>query len=303
MSYRELAEQLGSSAPAVHKRMQALVSSGTIFTGASISTRYLNTIVVTVFGRIETERKMEEVISDLRKNDTVCFCMACSSNMMYVSGLLRRPTDMDAFRRFVCETCQMKDSTMAIEFQGEPGEAAATSTGSFDLKLSPLDLRIIRSLHHDARKSYGKVAAEVGASARTVRKHLERMVKEGSVELWACMNHTPNQDFTEVLHVFTKEGVDRFALGVDIMRRFPHQAFLCRNFCNIPDLIFVSSAHSTMSEMNDMLKEMSTDDRIRCMVPNIMTNIWLPTRPLWRDEMLPKLGGRMANEASSMPQP
>lgn len=50
-------------------------------------------------------------------------------------------------------------------------------------KLSPLDMRIISSLHLDVRKPYGEVAKEVGGSAKTVRLHPERMRDEGTVEL------------------------------------------------------------------------------------------------------------------------
>lgn len=52
-----------------------------------------------------------------------------------------------------------------------------------DRSLTSLDWRIIRGLRGDALKSFGDVGKELGISARTVRRHFDRMVKEGSFDI------------------------------------------------------------------------------------------------------------------------
>lgn len=49
------------------------------------------------------------------------------------------------------------------------------------MSLDRTDLRIIRSLNKDARKSYTDIAGEVGVSDTTVRKRMQRMLDEGII--------------------------------------------------------------------------------------------------------------------------
>jgi DNA-binding Lrp family transcriptional regulator len=46
--------------------------------------------------------------------------------------------------------------------------------------LTNLDWRIVQALRGDALKAHREVAAQVGVSARTVKRHFDRMAKEGS---------------------------------------------------------------------------------------------------------------------------
>ena len=48
-------------------------------------------------------------------------------------------------------------------------------------QLSVLDWRIIKSLRYRARRPLAEVAAEIGVSTKTVRRHFERMAREGSL--------------------------------------------------------------------------------------------------------------------------
>ncbi len=50
------------------------------------------------------------------------------------------------------------------------------------MSLDRTDLRIIRSLNKDARKSYTEIADEVGVSDTTVRKRVNRMLDEGIIK-------------------------------------------------------------------------------------------------------------------------
>jgi DNA-binding Lrp family transcriptional regulator len=290
ISYRDLASKLGVSTPVEYKRMQQKCGSGALFTFSVISTSYLNATMVTVFGNTGTKRPIEDIIDDLRKNDCVCYATFCSANMILVTGLLRHTADMEHFLKFVSETCQMGEPTLAIESLGRVGDPLPFRQVSSEVKLSDLDLRIISSLHLDGRKSYGKISEEVGASTRTVQKHLERMIEEGSIEIWVLGDPAAIRYVTTAVHVHTKKGVNGNALGMEIIRRYPNEVYAFRRYCNLPNLISMSACHETMSGLNKLLDELAVDDRICNVVPNVVVRGAL--FDTWREKMLPKLRER-----------
>lgn len=284
MSYRELASRLGTSTPAIHKRVQALTAAGVLRTTTVISTNYVNATVIGVFGHIGTKLPVEEVIQKLRQNDSFSGAQLCSSNVLFVIGFLRRSTDMESFRNFVQDTCQMKESVLAIDYLNEFDKVLPSPSISSEVKLSTLDMRIIDSIHYDGRKSYGQISTEIGVSARTVRKHLERMIEEGSIEIWTIVDPSANQDFFSNMTLVTKDGVDRTALGIDLMRLFPDQVILFRTFCNLPNIINLGTIHPTMSNLYDMMNRLSEVDGLVCAVPHVILKWWWAET--WRDKMV-----------------
>lgn len=55
-------------------------------------------------------------------------------------------------------------------------------------KITPVDVGIIRSLHGDARKSFVRIAEELGVPESTVRHRLNRLVRHGVLEFAAVTN-------------------------------------------------------------------------------------------------------------------
>ncbi len=285
MPLRELAERMGISLQAVHKRMQALLEAGILVgTGAAIPGNYLNATSVFIFGRMEGEKPLHQVVAELAKNDSVGYVMLCSGNVMYVSGLLRRSVEMDQFREFVRKTCSMKDATMAIDSLGRVGEVRPAEPLAPEIRLSPLDLRIVASLKDDARKPYAQVGEEIGATARTVRLRLDRMIEEGSVELILKVNPTYARTINSVVHVFTREGVDRNIMGIELMKRFPASVLFFRSYCNIPDMISVATNHRMMSSLFETLDILYEDKRVTKVIPNIVITAW--EFDTWREKIL-----------------
>jgi DNA-binding Lrp family transcriptional regulator len=90
MSYRDLAERLGTSTQAIHKRIQALTSAGVIRTSTVISTSYVNATVIGVSGRVEAREPIRVTIKKQMKNDCFGGAVLCSSNHIFVTGILRR---------------------------------------------------------------------------------------------------------------------------------------------------------------------------------------------------------------------
>jgi DNA-binding Lrp family transcriptional regulator len=208
ISYRDLASKLGVSTPVLFNRLQQKFRSGSVSTFTTVSTNYLNATLVTVFGNIGTNKSIDCIINDLRQNGCVCYVAFCSANMVLVTGILHRTTDMEPFLKSVSEICQIAKPTLAIESLGRVGESVPFQSVPLDAKLSALDLKIISSLHHDCRKSCAKVANEVGASAKTIKKHIDRLIKEGLIEMWVLGDPAVLRYITTATHVHIQDGVD-----------------------------------------------------------------------------------------------
>jgi DNA-binding Lrp family transcriptional regulator len=193
-------------------------------------------------------------------------------------------TDMVPFQEFVTEVCQIRDPLVAIDYLNEFDNLVPSPPASPEAKLSSLDMRIINSFHYDARRSYGEVATEVGASARTVRKHMERMMEERSIEIWTIVNPAANPDFFTSIQVHLRPGVDKNALGIDLMRRFPDKMGIYRTYCNVPDMVLLGTSHTTMADLNETVNELTKDDRVVSAVPHIVT-LWCWAES-WRDQMI-----------------
>ena len=55
-------------------------------------------------------------------------------------------------------------------------------------RLAPIDVRIIRALHANARSSMSKIASRLGMPESTVRHRLNRLVRLGVIEFAAIVN-------------------------------------------------------------------------------------------------------------------
>ena len=47
--------------------------------------------------------------------------------------------------------------------------------------MDPVDLRIIASVDRDARKSFGRIASELGISSRLVQRRVAKMIRSGFI--------------------------------------------------------------------------------------------------------------------------
>jgi DNA-binding Lrp family transcriptional regulator len=287
ISYRDLASKLGLSTPQLFNRLQEKFRSGSLYTFTTISTNYLNATLVTVFGIAEMKRPMQCVIDDLRNNGCVCFTGFCSGNMVIITGLLHHPSDMEPFLRSISKICQIKKPTLAIDSLGRIGDSVPFQSVSTSSKLNALDLRIISALHNNVRKSNIQVAKEVGSSVKTVKKHIDRMIQEGLIETWVLGDPAVIRYISAATHVFMVEGVDGDVLGREIIRRFPDQVYAYRRYCNLPQLISLSSSHETASKLDQMLDELKKDGKILDVVPNVFIKVMV--FDTWRERMLPKL--------------
>jgi DNA-binding Lrp family transcriptional regulator len=285
---RELAEKLGLSRQAVHHRIQVLMRNGVIQgTTAGISSSYLDAVPMTVFGR-SNMTLTEEVFDILGESEFTRRAAVAGGNFLYVVGELREISELDGYVEFVKRVAKMSDPTVGIYCPDEElmpnyfvdggGKRKKSSR-----KLSPLDLRIIASLKGDARKPIADVAKAVGASSKTVKRHLDDMISEGLLDLHALMDSPSGGDMLFALHVNLKDGYNKVEVGRRLLSRYRPLDSYIRTFSNLPGLLIAVIWSDTVPEMRRVFKETCDEEGVL----SVMLNFCYLERiyGTWRDKL------------------
>jgi len=287
--FRELAEDLGISRQAVHHRMQVLMETGVIKNvSAGISISYLNAVPVTVFGASRTP-SVEKLLDGLGENEMSRRVVVAGGNYAYVVGFLRGISDLGGYVDFVRRAAEMPDPTVGIYSLDDGLTPYYSVDGSGARRqnhrtLSPLDLKIIALLRDDARRPIGEIAHLLSVSPKTVRRHLETMISEGSLEFWMPADLSLAGDMLLLMHVTLKDGADRREMGMRLLSEFPFQDAYVRTFTNLPKLLIWVFWSDKMAEVRNALSKVGSDGD----VASVMLNFAHAERvyTTWREKLV-----------------
>lgn len=284
-TYRELADHLGMSVQAVHRRIQLLQESKILmgFT-ATISIPYLEAIPITIYGRASGRTK-KEIVGALEKNESISGVLFGSGGVLVISALLRKVTELDRLIDSVRSTTGVVQPWMGIEMIKPSGTRPSTIIAE---PLTPLDLRIVSSLARDARKASTDVAKELGITAATVNRHLERMQEIGALEFVTMLHPGFSGDVVAVFQVDLTDGADRGDVIGRLRAKLGATAEYYRTFVNVPDRISFVSWNKTLRELELTLDQVVQEEGVRQAVPDIIFTGWY--HPTWRDRMVMGLG-------------
>ena len=281
LPYRDLADKLGLSVNAVHKRIQALIESGIIraFT-AKISLSALKTFGVLVFGRSQTQ-SIDEVCEKLGNHDSTFWVGVGGGNHLYIGAYLQDVSELESYVDYVKKEAQMLGPTVGII----PPETDLRSLGTFrDTALYPLDYRIICALHRDSRRSISEVAEELGISAKTARRRVSRMIREGLIELSIKWYPDASNDIMTVFQLRLKSSADRSKVGSMLVKKYAPNVLFFWLFSNLPNHMVCVVWTNTMKELKDIRESFEREESFESIVPNILyTGRIFDT---WRDKLL-----------------
>lgn len=288
MHFRELADKTGISVQAVHRRIQSLMKTGVIRgLTAGVSIRYLKAIPVMVFGRSRT-MSMNDTVRKLGENPLSSSVLVAGGNNLYVVGLLRNISELDNYTDFVKRVGEMPEPTVGI-YSLDAGLAPdfidrGQRNEEHYEELTPLDVRIIASLKEDARKQIAEIAEETGVSAKTVKRRLEDMIAQGSVDLIVPMDPTSCGDIASIVHVVLKDGADKKAVGRRLISKFSPQLWYLRSFSNLPSFLLCIMCTDKMNELRGLLQRIEKDEDVKSVVPNV----WYADHifETWRDALV-----------------
>ena len=273
MPAQEIARRLGISRQAVHHRMRVLAEQG-VYRGttAAVSIEYLDAVPVVVFAPSDAP-SMEEILARLGENDLTRRVIVASGNFVYAVGWLRDLSQLEGYAEFVRRATVMREPTVGIYSMDSRLMPEYTVDGigkrrGIRRPLSPLDLRIVAALADDARRPLADVAAELKVSSKTVRRHLDTMVAEGLVELWARIDEPSGGDGLFVVHVTLRNGADKIRLAFRLVSKYPFRDEYVRAFSNLPDLLAWVFWSSQPVAVREALADLAKDEDVVRVVPH-----------------------------------
>lgn len=292
---RELAKSLGISRQTVQERLRILRNKG-IFNGmnVAVSEYYLDAVYVNVFGK-SNSASIDEVLNRLGESDRTHGVIVAGGNYLYVRGLLRNISELDEYVQFAKRVAEIPEPSVGIiRFDAGIMPEYVDGVGRRERysELTSLDFKIIASLQHDVRKPSSKIAHEVGASVKTVERHLNRMFSEGSIDVYVPWDTPPGEDMYTLIHVDLKEGVDNVKVGRRIFSRYPHMTLYVRSFGNLPDFLICTFCSDKMTEIRKVLRLIAEDEDVRSVTPNLLYGERLYST--WRDK-LPEVQASLAS--------
>lgn len=288
-SLQKLALKLGISRQSVHHRLQALKEAGVVRgVTAGISFAYLDAIPVAVFGRSRVVLT-DGVLDRLGENELTRRVVITGGNYAYAVGELRNLAELDGYVEFVRRTMDMHETNIGLFCLDDALSPEYFVDGVMTRReryaeLSALDYKIIDSLKDDARRPMADIAELVGASPKTVRRRLEQMVSDGSIELQVLMDNPSGGPLLTIVHVNLKDDVDRVAVSRRLIQACPFRDAYVRAFSNIPGLVMLIFWCDDMKGVCSTLKRIADDEDVLSAVPNFAYRERIYT-VTWREKL------------------
>jgi DNA-binding Lrp family transcriptional regulator len=278
-SYRDLADKLGLSVNAVHKRIQSLTESGIIrkFT-AKASLSALHAVHIFVFGKSETN-SLHDLPKKLEKHGSIYWLAIAGGKYLCIGAYLKDLNELEFFVNYVKREAEMSTLTVGIIPTASEFPHAASSS---DATLYPLDFQIIRALHNNSRKAMADVAEELGISTKTARRRLSRLINNGLVELGLEWYPDASNDIISIFYIHLKPSTDKSEVD-KIFRSHPPNVLFFWSFSNLPGELFTMAWTGTMKELKEIQELFEKQEAFESVVANIVYTGYIFST--WRDEL------------------
>jgi DNA-binding Lrp family transcriptional regulator len=259
--FRELAERVGISVQAVHKRVQDLTKSNVIacFT-ANLSVKYLKGVPIGVSG-LCTANNLYDALKELGNNDSTVIVHG-SGKFVSIMALLRSISELEQYVEFVKKTVSMENPVVGIPAAMGYAELERTNASEAPFELSQLDYRIILSLHRNSRKEIAEVAGELGVSAATVKRRLTRLMDAKVIEFSTEFHPGDQNGFTTMTFLQLKPGANKGAFISELKKKFDPRIIFMSTFSNVAEAVGLFIWSAAMKDSRDMEASFKTDPSI-----------------------------------------
>jgi DNA-binding Lrp family transcriptional regulator len=267
--YRELADKLGLSLQAVHRRIQVLIEQGVIngFPGG-LSISFVDPVVLYIFGT-SSSPDMEQVVAELHRDDRTYIVLVCARNYLSIGALLKDHSEIDDYVERARQSAQLSDVIIGLMSATHIGTQRVDQADR-EKELTLLDYRIMNALKEDARRPVEEVATALNVSAATARRRLARLTEIGAFS--ASMDWRPSASGQVVsqIHVRLKEGADRTKVGNALLTKNASRMMWSVSFGNLPNFLLLVVWASSMRELNELTARAATEEGVASASPNVV---------------------------------
>ncbi len=267
--YRELADRLGLSLQAVHRRIQVMQQQGVIngFPGG-LSIGFVNPVVLYLFGT-SSATSMDEAIAELHRDDRTYIALVCARNYLSIGALLKDHSEIDEYVESARRSARLTDLTIGLMSLTQFG-TEKVGWADREQDLSTLDYRILRALKEDARRPVEEVAAELNISAATARRRLTRLTAIGAFSASLYWRPSASGQIVSQLHLALEEGADRSRIGNSLTMRSGSRLISFISFSNLPRFLLLVVWASSMKELNDLVALAGAEEGVGSVSPNLV---------------------------------
>lgn len=278
LSYEELAQKLGLSINAIHKRVKALIDIRIIRSFiARPSLTSSNAIPVWVFGKCESKQIRDSQLR-LSKNECTFWVAYSGGEFLYVGGYLHELSELESFTKFVLDETRMSEPTVGIL----PSMPRSLSQDA----LQHTDYAIISSLHEDSRKPLADVASELHLTTKTVRNRLQSMIEKQLIELTMDWYPDASNDIMSLVHLGLASDADKQSLSTTLLEAFSPNLLFPVVFGNLPNLLIYFAWTNTMRELDELRAKIAETKGIQSIMLNVLHIGY--SFPTWRDKFIPE---------------
>lgn len=250
LTFRELAEITSVSVSTIHKRIQNLINDGTI--NAFIvrpSMISLKGLWLMASGA-SNAKSMDLVSQELGNHESINLVSIASGKFLYIGAYLRDISELQEFTSFLTKTSQISDPSIGII------NIPYITTPE---TLSSVDYKILKSLNRDARKPLTDIGEDVGISAKTVRRRLDRMIEHRLAFFTIEWTPKSTNNFITIFHIYLNEDADINSSIQHIYQKYAQNVVYCLNYSNIPNYITMHTWAKTSIDAQKIQEELQTE--------------------------------------------
>jgi len=249
LTYRELAEMTDLSVSATHKRVNKLIENGIIEAFiAQPSIIALKSLLVIISGTSKA-KSLDVVGKELGQHESILFVGIAGGKSLYIYALLRDISELQEFSIYVSRTAQISEPTVGI---------VSVPYITTPESLTTIDYKILKTLNRDARKPITDIADDVGLSAKTVRKRLDRMI-ENNLASFTIQWKLWHVSFITVFRIVLNEGTDMLPTIQYLNQKYSKNVFSCLSYSNIPNMITLETWAKNAQDAHRIQEELQNE--------------------------------------------
>ena len=248
------------SISAIHKRIRSLVDGGIINAFiARPSIIALKCLWVLIFGT-SNAKSIDAVSKELGQHESIFYIVIAGGKFLYVAGYLRDITELQDFSDYVSRTAHISEPTIGI---------INVPYLTLPEPLTSIDYNILKTLNKDSRKPITDIADDIGISAKTVRKRLDRMIENKLASFTIEWSPKAENNFGTVFHIVLKEGTNMNSTIQQIYKVYSQNVAYCLRYSNIPNFITMHTWTKTSRESQKIQEKLQTEG-LKDIIPRIV---------------------------------